>query len=113
MKETKLNIDGVVKLLKIMGEKTRYMILLAIHQQPYCVCQLQSLINASQPAISQHLRKLRDADIVKEDKKGQWVYYSLNEDSEYYDAIVQTLKLAPLSEQQTEKLEEIRLQSGC
>lgn len=110
---TKLNADEMVKLLKIMGDKTRYTILSAISQRKYCVCQLQELFNASQPAISQHLRKLRDAGLVKEDKQGQWVYYSLNKESLYYEPIQQILQLAPLPEEQEKKLEKIHIQWGC
>ncbi|MNI93092.1 HTH-type transcriptional repressor AseR [compost metagenome] len=32
----------------------------------------------TQPNISQHLRKLRDAGLVKEERRGQWIYYSLH-----------------------------------
>lgn len=113
MNQTKLDADGMVKLLKLMGDKTRYTILAAISQRKYCVCQLQELFNASQPAISQHLRKLRDADVVQEEKQGQWVYYSLNNESEYYGAIQAILQLAPLPEEQVKKLEKIHLQLGC
>lgn len=109
----KLDRDDVVKLLKIMADRTRYTILSAISQRKYCVCQLQELFNASQPAISQHLRKLRDAGLVEEDKQGQWVYYSLNKKSEYYEVVCTILQLAPLPEEQIRKLEKIHLQLGC
>ncbi|MNW68316.1 HTH-type transcriptional repressor AseR [compost metagenome] len=32
----------------------------------------------SQPSVSQHLRKLKAQGLVKETKRAQWVYYSLN-----------------------------------
>lgn len=113
MNHMKLDSDDMVKLLKIMGDKTRYTILSAISQRKYCVCQLQELFNASQPAISQHLRKLRDAGLVQEEKHGQWVYYSLNKESKYYEAMGTILQLAPLPEEQVKKLEKIHLQLGC
>lgn len=36
------------------------------------------MFDMSQPAISQHLRKLKQAGFVKEEKKGQWRFYSIN-----------------------------------
>ena len=53
----------------------------------YCVCEFVEIFKVSQPAISQHLRKLKDMGIVKETRKGQWIIYSLNKDSEYYPFI--------------------------
>lgn len=113
MNRITLDTDDMVKLLKIMGDKTRYTILAAISHRKYCVCQLQELFNASQPAVSQHLRKLRDAGLVQEDKQGQWVYYSLNKESQYYNAVLEILQFAPLPEEQMKKLEKIHLQLGC
>ncbi|MCI1859702.1 MAG: metalloregulator ArsR/SmtB family transcription factor [Sporolactobacillus sp.] len=66
-------------LLKLLGDKTRLTLLSYLKHKELCVCELVDLLNASQPAISQHLKKLRLAGIIKERKQGTWVYYSLNE----------------------------------
>ena len=43
-----------------------------------CVCEINELVNMSQPAVSHHLRILKQAGIVKVSREGKWTYYSLN-----------------------------------
>ena len=37
-----------------------------------------SFLDISQPAVSQHLKILREANLVRSEKKGYWVHYSAN-----------------------------------
>jgi len=46
-----------------------------------CVCDLQALFDISQPTLSHHLKKLRDAGVAGVVRRGQWAYYSLNPDA--------------------------------
>ncbi len=62
---------------KLLGDKTRLTILALLKEQDLCVCDLVELLETSQPNVSQHLRKLKDAGIVNESRKGQWIFYSL------------------------------------
>jgi ArsR family transcriptional regulator, arsenate/arsenite/antimonite-responsive transcriptional repressor len=43
-----------------------------------CVCDIVSQFSLGQPTISHHLKVLRDANLVTTEKRGLWVYYSLN-----------------------------------
>lgn len=74
--------------LKLLGDKTRLTILSYLKQRELCVCELVDLLDVSQPAISQHLRKLRLAGIIKERKQGTWVYYSLSEEMPRYVSVI-------------------------
>ncbi|WP_353948711.1 metalloregulator ArsR/SmtB family transcription factor [Sporolactobacillus sp. Y61] len=79
-------------LLKLLGDKTRLTILSYLKHGELCVCELVDLLNASQPAISQHLKKLRLAGIIQERKQGTWVYYSLNKSvPDYVSVIIDSL----------------------
>jgi ArsR family transcriptional regulator len=40
-----------------------------------CVCELLPLFDLSQPTLSHHLKKLRDAGIVDSERRGLWAYY--------------------------------------
>ncbi len=40
-----------------------------LNEADCCVCELVDILQMSQPAISQHLRKLKDSDLVKETKR--------------------------------------------
>lgn len=62
---------------KALGDPTRRAILLRLAASPADVTQLQSRFSFSQPAISQHLRALRDAGIVEAEKRGRRQIYRL------------------------------------
>ena len=40
-----------------------------------CVCDLQVIVDRSQPTVSHHLRVLREAGLVEFDKRGRWAWY--------------------------------------
>lgn len=68
------------ELFKILSDKTRLAILALLHVQALCVRDLVMILQVSQPSISQHLAKLKAHGLVKENRKGIWVLYSINED---------------------------------
>lgn len=68
-----------VELFKMLSDETRLKILMKLYVRSYCVCELQDLVNESQPKISKHLQKLRNASLVVTTKKGQFIHYELAE----------------------------------
>lgn len=88
-------MDALSKMLKLLGDKTRLAMLKMLQDQERCVCEFVELLEMSQPAISQHLRKLRDVGLVKENKRGKWVFYSLNTEHEYYALVTDILQQVP------------------
>src|SRR5205807_2369418 len=72
-----------VKLLAALADGTRLQIveMLAGLDEPLCVCDIVSHFELGQPTISHHLKVLRDARLVKWEKRGLWVYYSLNRET--------------------------------
>lgn len=66
---------------KCLSDQTRLDILrLVIAKDRVCVCELTEQLGLSQPKISRHLALLRHLSIVLDERKGQWVYYSVNPD---------------------------------
>lgn len=63
---------------KLLGDRTRLTILALLKERELCVCEIVEIIGMSQPNVSQHLRKLKSAGLVRENRKGQWIYYSLH-----------------------------------
>ena len=61
-----------------LGEPTRRRLFERIRQGPCSVTELISIVPISQPAVSQHLKILRDARLVKVEKRGQQRIYHLN-----------------------------------
>ncbi len=69
-----------VRVLSALADPTRLQIvtMLAGLDEPLCVCEIVPHFNLGQPTISHHLRVLREASLVVTEKRGLWVYYSLN-----------------------------------
>ena len=51
------------------------------HAGKVCVCELVPLFDISQPTLSHHLRKLREAGIVGVERRGLWAYYYVHPDA--------------------------------
>ena len=69
--------DAAVETLKFLGDKNRLRILQILAQRESCVCELVDQIDMTQPLISYHLRRLREAGLVRTRRKAQWIYYSI------------------------------------
>ncbi|ERT16945.1 ArsR family transcriptional regulator [Pseudomonas putida SJ3] len=64
---------------KCLADDTRArMTLLIAREGELCVCELTHALELSQPKISRHLAQLREAGILMDRRKGQWVYYRLH-----------------------------------
>jgi ArsR family transcriptional regulator, lead/cadmium/zinc/bismuth-responsive transcriptional repressor len=72
-------LGGLSQLFKVLGDHTRIKILSALYHAELCVCDLTSILEMNQSAVSHQLRVLRDAKIVKSRKKGKNVLYSLDD----------------------------------
>lgn len=84
-----VTIDKLAEELKLTGDKTRLTILWYLFERECCVCDLAELLGTSQPNVSQHMRKLKDGGLVKESRRGQWIFYSLNmEDKPYLKGLL-------------------------
>jgi ArsR family transcriptional regulator len=46
-----------------------------------CVCEFEQYFGMGQSKVSYHLRKLKDAGLVREEKRGKWSFYSLDRDA--------------------------------
>ncbi len=103
----KIPIEKLATVLKLLGDKTRLTMILLLKESECCVCEFVEVFQMSQPAISQHVRKLKDASLITETRKGQWIFYSLNKQSEFYEAIISVLEHLPT---QAEKLIQLELQ---
>lgn len=113
MKLREIEIDKASLLLKLLGDKTRLSMVKLLEKNDCCVCEFVEIFEVSQSAISQHLRKLRDLGVVKEKRKGQWIFYSLNQDSELYDMLMQVLAFIPSQDERIETLEKQGLRIRC
>ena len=64
--------------LALAGNEVRLKILYLLDgEKELCPCDLSDMLGMSIPAISQHLRKMKDGNVVQFRKEGQTIYYSL------------------------------------
>ena len=73
-------IYEVADLFKVFGDSTRARIICALSISELFVCDLSSLLDMSQSAVSHQLRTLKQARIVKNRRSGKAVYYSLDDE---------------------------------
>ncbi len=66
--------------LKALADPTRIAMLAALRgaREPVCICDFTAAFDLSQPTISHHMGKLRQARLVESEKRGIWTYYRLN-----------------------------------
>lgn len=86
------DLQRASQLLKLLGDRTRLTLMKLLQSHDCCVCEFVEIFKMNQPAISQHLRKLRDIELVLETRKGKWIFYSINESHEDYPFIQSVLK---------------------
>lgn len=68
-----------VTLFRALSDELRLAAMLLIRdQQELCVCELTEAFAVSQPKVSRHLAILRETALVATERRGQWVYYSVN-----------------------------------
>jgi ArsR family transcriptional regulator len=72
-----VNIKRISPLLKLIAEESRLKLLCILNQKNHCVCELMEHVDMSQSLISHHLRDLKDAKLVIDNKNGLRVYYSI------------------------------------
>jgi ArsR family transcriptional regulator len=67
------------ELLATLGERLRLRLAccLVVAKDGLCVCELVDALQAPQPNVSQHLRLMKAAGLVEEQREGRWVYYRL------------------------------------
>jgi len=65
------------KIFKALSDQTRLRIIELLEKREICACKFVPLTKKAQPTVSQHLRALENAGIIKSRKDGKMVIYSL------------------------------------
>lgn len=81
IKANERSFEQLSNVLSLAGNDVRLKLLYLMEQEKeLCPCDMSDILGMSIPAISQHLRKLKDGGIVETRKVGQTIYYSLGSD---------------------------------
>jgi DNA-binding transcriptional ArsR family regulator len=71
--------EKAARVFKVLSVETRVRMIELLKRRSLCVNALAKTLNITPAAVSQHLRVLRDADLVIADKQGYFVHYRVNE----------------------------------
>jgi DNA-binding transcriptional ArsR family regulator len=72
------SVHKLTNILKLAANDVRLKILFLLdNEERLCPCDLGDILGMSIPAISQHLRKLKDGGLVDTKREGQVIFYSL------------------------------------
>lgn len=74
-----INPQKLTRIFRALSVEARVRIVQLLKDHTLCVGALSSRLDITQGAVSQHLRVLRDADLLVSEKRGYYVHYRLNE----------------------------------
>jgi ArsR family transcriptional regulator, arsenate/arsenite/antimonite-responsive transcriptional repressor len=67
--------EARARVAKAMAHPSRLIILEALQEREWCVCELTELVGADQSTVSKHLAVLKQAGLVEDRKEGVMIYY--------------------------------------
>ncbi len=76
--------------MKALADETRLTVLTMLQDGEMCVCEIMEALPLSQPAVSHHLKLLRQAGLVTDRRQGKWIYYRI--DLEALEAVGELLE---------------------
>ena len=74
------DVTGITEIFKVLADETRTKIAYLLLNRELCVCDIADILDMSLPAVSHHLRLLRNLRLVKYRRDGKQAYYSLDDD---------------------------------
>jgi ArsR family transcriptional regulator len=98
--------------LNAIASPQRIAILLLIGKGEACVCHLEASLGWRQAYISQHLMKLRKADILQDRREGRYIYYRLK-DASILDLVTASATLSGLSAETVSTLINTQIHPSC
>lgn len=102
-----------MNIMKALAEENRLRILCLLKDYNLCVCQIIEVLELAPSTISKHLSILHQARLINSEKKGRWIYYSLEnhkvrpEVNGAYNWIFKSIKDKPQIKADVKKLKKI------
>ena len=75
-----VELNELVSLFKVFGDRTRMKILYSLFESELCVCAIGELLGMSPSAISHQLKTLKQANLIGNRREGKTIYYFLADD---------------------------------
>ncbi len=81
LRKAEASFSRLGNVLSLAGNDVRLKMLYLLEEEnELCVCDLADILEMTIPAVSQHLRKLKDGNLLQTRRAGQTIYYSLKEE---------------------------------
>ena len=98
-----------LEVFKALSDKTRVRILLLLMERDLCVCELMFILKMEQSRVSHQLQVLKNADLVRDEREGKWMIYSISPANKemlltIFDKVIPQLKAAAESQLDKENL---------
>ena len=71
------NVKLQSRFFKALSDITRIKILKLLSLRRMCVCEIMVALDLTQPTASHHLRILENVGILKDEREGKWIFYSI------------------------------------
>lgn len=79
IQELNTSFSEMAQIFALAGNEVRLKTLFLLQEEKkLCVCDLSEILNMKIPAVSQHLRKLKDARLVYTEREGTVIFYHIN-----------------------------------
>jgi len=97
IQEVNAPLTKMAQILALAGNEVRLKILLLLQaEEKLCVCDLSEILDMKIPAVSQHLRKMKDVRLVYTEREGTVVYYQINPEQKLTLDTILNLVLKPV-----------------
>ncbi|MGD7043874.1 ArsR/SmtB family transcription factor [Jeotgalibacillus proteolyticus] len=95
--------EALAEIYRLFGDKTRLLMAKKLSEEEWTVSQFVDLFMISQPLVSQHIKKLKDAELIAEKRAGKRILYRLDPKSVRYPLIIRLIE--PITEESAGKKE--------
>lgn len=100
----KKKITSLLPYLKALCEEKRLRAIHLLLKREMCICEIMEELNLSQPAVSHHMKILKQAGLISDRREGKWVFYALRKEKfALLQKLLQENLFEPVRESQSEK----------
>ena len=72
-----ITFNELQKFINALANKKRLIIINVLKEKDRCVCELEAILDDSQPSVSHHLKILENAGLIRGWKKGKFTHYDV------------------------------------
>lgn len=86
-------LDTTQQLFKIFADKNRLRIFKLLERHKMCVCELAHILGVTQPSVSRHLKRMKEAGLIETEQDGFWTNYYLSKGTKAREDVLCCIKI--------------------